>query len=223
MCNRTNLIEYIGKTASSVIGIGNPPLGVALYAATELSQILFSFSEGRGQIRCKKVVSFLEEAMMFIENEIEDIDQAFLEGEYFIEVLEKIFIKVANNTSEYKKDIFKQIFKNEIKRSTPNGLSATFLNMIPELDDVEIKMLKYISENQLPLIIGNENNWINVKKIKEHLISIGIDQAIIDERFEMYLYDLKFKGLLSNQELIGIENIRVTPLSEGLIKYIKAE
>ncbi|ADO82692.1 Abi-alpha family protein [Ilyobacter polytropus] len=216
--------ERAGKYLATATTFVNPVAGMLLYGGVELASYLNKFAQDRVNGRNEKMLKFLEELNSFIGKEIKDIDDPFLEGEYFNDVLEKVLVKASSCKTQYKKDVFKKIIKDEITAKTEIDFSSSYLNIISELHGEEIEILKYIRQNQTPINTNSMEDWVEKEKLRDYLDGIkGLNQAYSKENFEVYLYNLIYKGLLVSASMNGNDPLRTTILGERLMEYIEGE
>lgn len=117
------------------LGLINPPLA---FAGTSLEIYLSS----RTKKKLIKIEKFYDELQTWLSSNLGNIDKAFLETEYFEEILELIILKILSNSSELRIKMYKDILINQIKGSRSYEYSRLYLEMINTLNPPEIELIK---------------------------------------------------------------------------------
>jgi hypothetical protein len=117
------------------LGLISPPLA---FAGTSLEIYLSS----RTEKKLIKVKNFYDELQTWLISSLDSIDEAFLETEYFEEILELIMSKILSNGLELKIKMYKEILINQIKVNRSYDYSRLYLEMIDSLNSPEVELIK---------------------------------------------------------------------------------
>jgi hypothetical protein len=127
-----------------------------------LQESLYAYA---GRVKQERLNLFTENLKEYFEKENKDeIDTEFLRSSDFGQFFEQTLRKVVENKSERKLIIFRDIFINNIKAKNISDFSETFLNIVAQLHEKQIEILK----THLPI----DNEFFELKLNAEKLGNI---------------------------------------------------
>lgn len=194
----------------TVVEAGISALKVAIdaipYVGTALNEAIF---ECRGRIKQSRINNFVIELGKYIEGNNENIDVNYVKSEQFGDILESIFKEVIRTGVQDKIDRFKKILVKQMNPSNYNEFTDTFLDIVAKINEKEIQILDYYSEN-----------------IDEYGI-IKHERFNIDENlYKFYIQDLISKCLIIDDSVgrAGAEPlsvVKITQLGRDFLSFIK--
>lgn len=195
----------------------------------ELNLIL----NARSNIRKERVIRFFEKFRDEMQRVYgKPLDQDDITSEEFIDVMEAIMLKVQSTQSLYKVDRFRNMLVKQVVDPIDNQLTLKYIDMVGDLTDVQLIMLKAVSNKhsfrdhwELITTIWknyNPNSDIRTFNHQEPDFNINFGEteiSIIKKEIQFYLVDLIIKGLIvdSTEEELSIPNMRFTqwPTNSG--------
>lgn len=200
---KKEIIPTIMPFINASLGFYQPQLAI-------VSSGIECYVNHRNNIKHKKIKSFYDEFQSFLSDNLNQIDEEFLNSEYFHEILELILIKISSNSSKRKIIIFKEILINQLRARKKYDYSKIYLDISDILEEPEIELIKILLK-YVDLSIPLKDSPILEPEIAKNKVREGLNEycnsAKLDNTYNSFskkynLYKIEFH--LQNLVMAGI-------------------
>ncbi len=155
-------------------------------------------------VKQERLNIFVEKFKDYLEkNNNDEINPEFLRTEDFAQFFELVLRKVTETKSHKKLEVFKDILINNIKAREINDFADTFLNLISQLHEKQIELLKDLH--------NNEKHFSEKKELGDN--TNYEFKSLYKEMYEVYAQDLIAKGLIDVHNTSGPMKMQTMLLS----------
>ena len=194
----SNNIEEIG------ISIYKSILSTVPYGAV-LNEVFFDCRARIKQNRLNNFIETLDKRLIEIGIKTENIK----DNEDFIDAFELVIKKVIDTKASYKINIFRDILVNQLymEKQIDTGLLDTFLNIIYQMSEIEIKILN------------------DIKQLTENKSQTKNKFNLSDEKYKFYIQNLISKSLLYDDGMNSagarpFDVVKLTDFGKELLDFI---
>lgn len=204
--------DFTKTMVTTGAGMINPSYGLATVLLAEGMDL---FYQSYMNVKKDKAQKFYDEFQKWLNLNLDEINQEFLEEPYFAEILELILVKASSTSKEWKVQKFKEILENRVKANKTNDYSKSYLDILDKLTENEFEILSYCVQTQK---LGENNSTIEKENICKEL-------NLTNEEYLLNVTHLEGKALIIERTWgrTSYNIISVSILGENFIKFVIGE